>query len=142
MNPFMPLNEAFVKYFKPWQMSTSDHLRQVDEFADSVITQRRKEIGNGHDDHKDLLSRFMNAHNEKGEKLNDRELRDTVLNFIIAGRDTTAQALSWLFYMLALQPRIEKKILEELSDKITDDDENNSPALYEIISGLPYLHAV
>jgi cytochrome P450 len=84
----------------------------------------------------------MNATNEKGETLNDVELRDTVLNFIIAGRDTTAQALSWLFYNLALQPRVEQKILEEIQDKISDDAEKDSPALYEIISGLPYLHAV
>jgi cytochrome P450 len=138
----MPIIEASVKVFKPWQMSTKDHLQAVDTFAESVIAQRRKEIAEGNDSHKDLLARFMNAHNEKGEKLNDTELRDTVLNFIIAGRDTTAQALSWLFYNLALQPRIEKKILEEISDKISEEDESDSPALYEIISNSPYLHAV
>lgn len=142
INPLMPMNEAITKYFTPWKMSTNDHLKCVDSFADSVIAQRKKEISEGKDDHKDLLSRFMNTVNEKGEKLNDIELRDTVLNFIIAGRDTTAQALSWLFYNLALQPRIEKKIMEEINNQISDDDENNSSALYEIINGLPYLHAV
>lgn len=123
-------------------MSSKDHLHVVDSFAEGVIAKRRQEIANGDDIHKDLLSRFMNATNEKGETLNDVELRDTVLNFIIAGRDTTAQALSWLFYNLALQPRVEQKILEEIQDKISDDAEKDSPALYEIISGLPYLHAV
>lgn len=123
-------------------MSSKDHLHVVDSFAEGVIAKRRREIANGDDIHKDLLSRFMNATNEKGETLNDVELRDTVLNFIIAGRDTTAQALSWLFYNLALQPRVEQKILEEIQDKISDDAEKDSPALYEIISGLPYLHAV
>lgn len=138
----MPLNEAFTKYFVPWKMSTKDHLNAIDSFAADIIYKRRNEIAEGHTGHKDLLSRFMDTVNEHGEKLNDVELRDTVLNFIIAGRDTTAQALSWLFYELALQPRVEKKILEEISDKISDDDESNSPALYEIISNMPYLHAV
>lgn len=142
INPFMPLKEAYTKYLTPWKMSTGDHLKQVDDFAHGVIAQRRKEIAEGKDDHKDLLSRFMTTVNEKGDKLDDAELRDTVLNFIIAGRDTTAQALSWLFYNVALQPRIEKKIMEEISDKITDDIEHDSPALYEIISEMPYLHAV
>ncbi|CAO3624936.1 unnamed protein product [Mucor hiemalis] len=142
LNPLTPLQEAYTKYFKPWKMSSSDHLKQVDGFADSVIAKRRKEIAEGKDDHKDLLSRFMNTVNEHGEKLNDVELRDTVLNFIIAGRDTTAQALSWLFYNLALQPRVEQKIMEEINDQITDDIEYDSPALYEVINGMPYLHAV
>lgn len=123
-------------------MSTTDHVHAVDNFAEDVIRQRRKEIADGIDGHKDLLSRFMNTVNENGDKLNDIELRDTVLNFIIAGRDTTAQALSWLFYNLSLQPRIEKKIIEEIQDKISDDAERDSPALYEIISNMPYLHAV
>ena len=84
----------------------------------------------------------MNATNEKGELLNDKELRDTVLNFIIAGRDTTAQALSWLFYSISLQPRIEKKMIEEIEKHITDELENDSSALYQVISEMPYLHAV
>ncbi|CEP07389.1 hypothetical protein [Parasitella parasitica] len=142
INPFMPLTESIGKFLTPWKMSTADHVHAVDKFAEDVITQRRKEISEGVEGHKDLLSRFMNTLNENGEKLNDIELRDTVLNFIIAGRDTTAQALSWLFYNLSLQPRIEKKILEEIHDKISDDTEKDSPALYEIINGLPYLHAV
>ena len=138
----MPLTETLTKLFKPWEMSTSDHVKAVDGFAEDVISQRRKEIAEGNDNYTDLLSRFMNARNENGDLLNDVELRDTVLNFIIAGRDTTAQALSWLFYNLALQPRVEKKILEEIDGKITDDIEGDSPALYEVINELPYLHAV
>lgn len=126
----------------PWKMSTQDHVDVIDTFAADVIAHRRRDIENGITEHKDLLSRFMNALNEKGDKLNDIELRDTILNFIIAGRDTTAQALSWMFYNLCLHPRIEKKVLEEIKDKITDEDETNSPKLYEIISDLPYLHAV
>lgn len=142
VNPFMPLQEGFTKLITPWKMSTQDHIHAVDSFAAEVIAKRRKEIADGNTEHKDLLSRFMNTLNENGEKLNDVELRDTVLNFIIAGRDTTAQALSWLFYNLCLKPRVEKKILEEIQDKIKDDDENDSPKLYEIISEMTYLHAV
>lgn len=138
----MAIQENFTKYFTPWEMSTQDHIDCIDNFAAEVIKKRRKEIANGISDHKDLLSRFMNTTNENGEKLDDIELRDTVLNFIIAGRDTTAQALSWLFYNLCLQPRVEKKIMAELADKITNEIENDSPRLYEVISQLTYLHAV
>jgi fatty acid omega-hydroxylase len=141
INPFLPITLATDKVFKPWKMTPEQHLKVIDKFAEDVIQKRRKEIAAG-EVHSDLLSRFMEATNENGEKLNDTELRDTVLNFIIAGRDTTAQALSWLFYNLALQPRIENKILTEIAENITDDMESDSPALYEAISGMPYLHAV
>jgi cytochrome P450 len=39
----------------------------------------------------DLLSLFMQSTGLDGRPLNDKELMDTVINFIIAGRDTTAQ---------------------------------------------------
>ncbi|KAI8987644.1 cytochrome P450 [Mycotypha africana] len=142
IDPFRPLIETATRFI-PWKMSTQDHIRVIDKFAADVIAQRRKEIAEGKTDHKDLLSRFMNTDNENGEKLNDVELRDTVLNFIIAGRDTTAQALSWLFYNISLQPRIEQKMLEEIEkNNITDELEKDSPALYEVISNMHYLHAV
>jgi fatty acid omega-hydroxylase len=86
-----PIKEGLARYFTPWNMSTKDHVAVIDKFAEDVIAQRRKEIAEGVEGHKDLLSRFMNTHNENGEKLNDVELRDTVLNFIIAGRDTTGK---------------------------------------------------
>ncbi|GJJ75076.1 hypothetical protein EMPS_07434 [Entomortierella parvispora] len=49
---------------------------------------------------KDLMQLFMDAHDENGEPLSDEMMRDTLLNFVLAGRDTTAQALSWMFYLI------------------------------------------
>jgi cytochrome P450 len=99
-------------------------------------------LANGETHHQDLLSRFMNAHNEHDELLNNKELRDIVLNFVIAGRDTTAQALSWTFYMLLLHPRIEKKLLEEVYANIPDDLVNEPAALFEAIKSMTYAHAM
>ncbi|KAF1789007.1 Cytochrome P450, conserved site [Phytophthora cactorum] len=45
-------------------------------------------------------------------------LRDIVVNFIIAGRDTTVQALSWFFYCLSKNPQVEAKIREEVAAKL------------------------
>ncbi|KAG0796934.1 hypothetical protein G6F16_000497 [Rhizopus arrhizus] len=142
VDPLMGIKETFYNAFLTKENTTKYNIKVIDTFAQDVIERRRKEIAAGKEDQKDLLSRFMAASNEKGEKLSDKELRDAVLNFIIAGRDTTAQALSWLFYSISLQPRIEKKMLEEIEKHITDEVENDSPALYEVISNMPYIHAV
>ncbi|KAI8969842.1 cytochrome P450 [Pilobolus umbonatus] len=141
VNPIVPVVQFAKKIFTPWKMTAEDHVKVVNNFAASVIKKRRIELEKGAE-FKDLLSRFMNTTNQHGNKLNDEELRDSILNFIIAGRDTTAQALSWLFYNIMLQPRIEKKMLEEIEKVITDETELDPVSLYETISGMPYIHAV
>ncbi|KAG0737059.1 hypothetical protein G6F57_002942 [Rhizopus arrhizus] len=142
IDPLMGIKESLVNLFCSKEKTTRYNINIVDSFAQQVIGQRRKEMKEGKTDHKDLLSRFMNTTNEYGERLSDRELRDNVLNFIIAGRDTTAQAVSWLFYCISQHPQVEKKMLQEIEKNITEEIESDSPALYEIISEMSYVHAV
>lgn len=42
-------------------------------------------------------------------------MRDVFINFIIAGRDTTAQALSWMYYEVMKNPAVERNIWAELA---------------------------
>jgi cytochrome P450 len=71
----------------------------------------------------------------------DRELRDIVLNFIIAGRDTTACLLSWTMHELQQNPKVETALLAELKATIASDKEAFE---YDDFtpSALPYMHAV
>lgn len=55
----------------------------------------------------DLLSRFM------GSIHDDKYLRDIVVSFMLAGRDTVASALTSFFYLLSDHPEVEEAILEE-----------------------------
>ncbi|ARF10296.1 cytochrome P450 family protein [Hokovirus HKV1] len=56
----------------------------------------------------------------------DKYLRDIIFSFIIAGRDTTASTLSWLFYELLTKPDIVEELQEEISDNI-----NNNNHIYD-----------
>ncbi|KAI8146652.1 cytochrome P450 [Fennellomyces sp. T-0311] len=141
VNPIWNVTERIQRLVMPWKASMKDHLAVVDSFAREVTDQRREEMARG-EEKKDLLSRFMNARNANGEPLNNEELRDIVLNFVIAGRDTTAQALSWTFYLLLTHPRVEQKLLREINEHITEEVMHDSPALYEVIKGMKYAHAV
>ena len=63
----------------------------------------------------DILSRFIELGEEPGSNFsNDKSLRDVVLNFVIAGRDTTATTLSWFIYMIMTHPHVAEKIYSEL----------------------------
>ncbi|KAL2476844.1 Cytochrome [Forsythia ovata] len=55
----------------------------------------------------DLLLRFL------GARLDDEMVRDMVISFLMAGRDTTSAALTLLFWLLSGQPDIEKQVVDE-----------------------------
>nr|QWK52371.1 cytochrome P450 94D2 [Isatis tinctoria] len=82
----------------------------VHKFADDIVRHRIDQARTGDNKKEDLLSRFMN-----NEELNSPELlRDIVISFILAGRDTTSSALSWFFWLLSKHPQVENKIIQEL----------------------------
>ncbi|KAL1923490.1 uncharacterized protein VTP21DRAFT_8470 [Calcarisporiella thermophila] len=97
-----------------WKINNA--VKLMDEFAYKIIEERRKIVSEGTSSHrkKDLLDLFLEYRSENGEGLSDKELRDVVLNFIIAGRDTTAQQLSWQYLIMMQRPDIQKKVREEI----------------------------
>lgn len=76
-----------------------------------MIAARRAEPG----DRGDLLSMLMAARDEAtGEGMDDRQLRDEVMTIFLAGHETTANALTWTFHLLAQNPEAEAKLHEEV----------------------------
>lgn len=84
-------------------------LQIVDNYMTDAITARRKAPSD------DLLSRFLKKRDADGHFYTSSVLRRIALNFVLAGRDTSSVALSWFFYLLMQNPRVEGKILEEIS---------------------------
>ncbi|HLM47542.1 MAG TPA: cytochrome P450, partial [Myxococcaceae bacterium] len=67
------------------------------------------------EDHGDLLSMFMLAKDEEtGEQMDDEHLRDEVLTMLLAGHETTANTLSWVWGLLHQNPDAERKLHAEL----------------------------
>lgn len=63
----------------------------------------------------DLLSVLVAARDpETGESMNDEQLRDEVLTMIVAGHETTANALTWTFHLLGQHPEVESALVAEL----------------------------
>jgi cytochrome P450 len=66
-------------------------------------------------DRGDLLSMLLTARDpETGEGMSDKQLRDEILTVFLAGHETTANALSWCWYLLAQHPDAEARLHEEL----------------------------
>ncbi|KAF9580548.1 Protein kinase alk2 [Lunasporangiospora selenospora] len=123
------LSDRFLAPFgklRGWLRGTPDTIEQdtniVYDFAYGVIRRRRQQGLKG--THKDLMQLFMETVDEDGNKLSDEMLKDMLMNFVIAGRDTTAQALSWMFYLMhrnEANPKIIQTLFDE-TDSILQGD--------------------
>ena len=82
----------------------------VHSVVQDIIDDKQKALAEGQAPNEDLLSRFLSAGH-------DRQLaRDMVVSFIMAGRDTTAAAMTWLFWLLsAVDPAVKESIRTELA---------------------------
>ncbi|XP_058107665.1 cytochrome P450 94C1-like [Magnolia sinica] len=101
----------------------------VNGLSEEVIRQRRKM---GVCDQHDLLSRFMCTVSD------EKYLRDIVISFLLAGRDTVASALTCFFWALASNPDVEKKLREEIMHVLIHGED---VATFEQLKGMHYLHA-
>uniref|UniRef100_A0A7S2VVL8 Cytochrome P450 n=1 Tax=Triparma pacifica TaxID=91992 RepID=A0A7S2VVL8_9STRA len=114
--------------------------KTMQDFADTVIKNKRRDADSGEKMGPDLLSRFLDPKTgDRREVPSVKELRDIVMNFMIAGRDTTACALSWTFYELVKNPEVAEKVLAEIKENCGALGEK---ADYESVGKLNYTHAV
>jgi cytochrome P450 len=135
----------FKRYFDPtWKLKRyfnigseaiiKESIKTVDDFIANIIQTKRREISLQNNNVKpDLLSRFMAVTEKNPENYSDKYLRDIVINFMLAGRDTVAITLSWFFHLLCQNPDVEKKILQEIHD-VVKANKNEGLSVEESIS--------
>jgi cytochrome P450 len=66
------------------------------------------------EDKGDLLSMLLLAEDEDGEHMTDEQARDEAVTLFVAGHETTANAMSWTWYLLTQHPEVEAKLHAEL----------------------------
>lgn len=71
----------------------------------------------------DLLTMLLAARDpDDGEGFGLEQLRDEVVTLLIAGHETTANALTWTFHLLSLHPEIQDRVHEELAGVLQGRD--------------------
>jgi cytochrome P450 len=61
---------------------------------------------------KDVLSLLL-AQQGKEDALNDEDIRNEMVTFVLAGHETTATALTWACHLLSTHPQVQEKLAEE-----------------------------
>ena len=111
-------SQATIKWILDNRLPTTTHRRfhreaqEIDDIVYRIIADRR---ASGLDQG-DLLSMLLEAQDEDGSQMTDKQLRDEVMTLFLAGHETTALTLSWAWYLLAQNPAIEEKFHAELDD--------------------------
>jgi cytochrome P450 len=88
-----------------------DSRAALDEAVYRMIADRRAADGDG----RDLLSLLLAARDaDTGERMDDTQIRDEAMTLLLAGHETTANALAWTFHLLAGEPAVAALLHEEL----------------------------
>lgn len=106
------------------------HAERLYDIARTIIAERRK----SGDDKGDLLSMILQAMDEDGTGMTDQQALDETMTILLAGHDTTALLLAWMWHMLSVTPRVEQLLHEEL-DRVLG---GRVPTLADL-PNLPYL---
>ncbi|HEX8065500.1 MAG TPA: cytochrome P450 [Thermoleophilaceae bacterium] len=85
----------------------------VDELVLDEIARRRSDPGLA--ERSDVLSLLLQARNEDGRPMTDREVRDELITLLAAGHETTATSLAWALERLARHPAAVRRLEEELA---------------------------
>jgi cytochrome P450 len=109
------------------------------DVLDRTIYRMIEERRNSRTDRGDLLSMLLLATDTEGDGsgMSDLQLRDEALTIFLAGHETTANALTWTWYLVSRNPAVEAKLHAEV-DRVIGD----RPPRYEDLPALPYTRMV
>jgi cytochrome P450 len=96
-----------------WRLKRT--IRRLDAVLQQMIDERRAEIERRGESSGDFLSLLILARDESdGRPLSNQQLRDEVMTMFLAGHETTANALSWTWYLLGKHPEEQQRVREEV----------------------------
>jgi cytochrome P450 len=112
--PILPMNKGFQKAKK-----------RLDSIVFNMIQEHRNNTANERPK-SDLLYTLLEAQDSDAgiKRMTDTQLRDEVMTIFLAGHETTANALTWTFYLLSEYPSVEAKLYEELKSVLGNGNGN------------------
>ncbi|HYO92758.1 MAG TPA: cytochrome P450, partial [Pyrinomonadaceae bacterium] len=108
----MPFSELLEKLPLPQHRRFQKAREQLDAIIYRLIEERRR----SGEDHGDLLSMLLLAQDEEERSggMTNEQVRDEAMTIFLAGHETTANALTWTWYLLSQNPEVEARLHDEL----------------------------
>lgn len=115
------VRQTLQPYLNPW-FAVSGQLRKHEDMrarADSILLEyirQRRHQEPGHD----LLQTLMDARYADGEGMSDKLVLSESMQLLVAGHETSSNALSWLLYLLSSRPDCLQKVRDEFDAVLGD----------------------
>lgn len=122
MQQFNRLTLPFSQLLEKLPLPSTRRFLQGRERLDRTIYRIIDERRRSGRDHGDLLSMLVAARDEEGDGsgMSDEQLRDEAMTIFLAGHETTANALTWTWYLLSQNPEAERRLHAEIDQVIGD----------------------
>ena len=107
---------------KPWFHISGAYKRneEIKVQGDALIMEIIKERLASTEEHSDLLDMLIQTRYEDGSGMTDQQLLEEAVILYVAGHETSANAMAWMWYLLAIHPEIEEKVLQSVDESIGD----------------------
>ncbi len=126
----LPGVERLLESRLPGAVRTRAAIAELDQVVRGVVADaRRRPTGD------DVVHGLLTAQDELG--VDDQQVRDEVMTLLLAGHETTANALTWTLSLLSDAPQVAVRLRRELADAVGD-----RPPTYADLPALPYAYAV
>jgi cytochrome P450 len=102
-------------------------VERLDHLVYEMLEQKRRAPGSNRND---LLSMLMEARDEDGSAMEEKQIRDEAITIFLAGHETTAIALSWTLHLLARHPDVQEELAADLDSPLLSHVINESMRLY------------
>src|SRR6202047_4685465 len=115
------VRQTLQPYLNPW-FAVSGELRRHEDMrtrADAVLLEyikKRRDEPPGHD----LLQTLMDARYSDGQGMSDALILSESMQLLVAGHETSSNALSWLFYLLSSRPDCLERVRQEFDSVLSD----------------------
>ncbi|XP_077880873.1 cytochrome P450 3A9-like isoform X2 [Ictidomys tridecemlineatus] len=114
----------------------------MDFFKNAVIRMKQKRLENKEKHRIDFLQLMIDSQNSQDKEpyqgLSDLEIAAQSIVFILAGYETTSTTLSFIMYLLATHPDVQKKLQQEIDETFP----NKAPVTYDVLFEMKYLDMV
>ncbi|MEP6690128.1 MAG: cytochrome P450 [Gemmatimonadaceae bacterium] len=119
-------------------LPTNRRFREVRQRLDAVVYRMIEQRRRSGTDGGDLLSMLLLAQDTEGDhgRMTDVQLRDEAMTIFLAGHETTANALTWTWYLLSRHPEAEARLHAEV------DALGGRPPESADLASLPYTRMV
>jgi hypothetical protein len=131
----LTLQEPKTRRIPGWRRAWRAFLNQRAEIDALIYCLMRRRRSEERTDIRDLLDMTLAGEGPGGSPMPDRDIRDNLMSMLIAGHETTTGELAWAFQLLAHNPDVQSRLIEEIDGGV--DDEYLTATVHETLRHKP-----